>query len=119
LTAQGQPTRYAPRAVVLHAVGGTDGHRSTNYWFHSERNRALVAVMNGDPFLAILAPTGLFLRFARALLQAMLSRTQRSERLLIVRALARACLSFVRHLPTALMDRYERRHAKPIRRGKA
>jgi GT2 family glycosyltransferase len=64
----GRRTVFAPRAVVRHAVGASGGDESPTFWYYTERNRAVLALTRGDPFLAVCLGVGLMLRAVRAVL---------------------------------------------------
>jgi len=101
----GLRTVFCPRAVILHAVGAGGSIASPHYWFFSERNRALVAVVLGDPSLAMFAPLGLLLRAIRAIAMASIGREPWPKAIAILRAVA----SFALRLPRAIADRYVER----------
>lgn len=102
---RGRTTIYTPRAVVRHAVGASSGEESPLFWFHVERNRALTAVKNGDPVLAVKVGIGLIMRSARAITFHLLGHRHPKYRPENVRAVVRAAASFLLRLPDALMVR--------------
>ena len=83
---------FAPRSLVRHAVGAATPSASTR--FYTERNRALVALRNGDAPLA----TRCALTLAAKLPLALVRRDQPA-------AVARALASFLRHAPAVLARR--------------
>lgn len=99
----GRRVVFAPRAVVRHAVGATND--SPTYWFHSERNRALVALRHGDPVIAVAAGLGLFLRAARATAFALLRRPSAKYRWPNTLAVVQAVGSYLRRCPAVLNRR--------------
>lgn len=102
----------APRAVVLHAVGGSAGDRSPVFAFHVERNRALTMLRHADPFLAAWVAMGLFARAGRAVLRAAVGKAPWPVAFAVVRAVA----SFVWRAPAVLAERFSG-DAEARRRG--
>lgn len=96
----GRRVVFAPRAVVRHAVGAASD--SPTYWFHSERNRALVALRHGDPVMATTAGLGLFLRAARAVALAMIGHPAAKYRWPNALAVVRALGSYLWRCPPVL-----------------
>lgn len=101
----GRRTVFAPRAVVRHAVGGSAGDESPTYWYFSERNRALLAVLHGDPLFALAAGFGLMARAARAILFAAMGRRNAKYRWPNAVAVVRAARDYLIHLPGAIDKR--------------
>jgi GT2 family glycosyltransferase len=101
----GIPTIYAPRALVRHVHGGTEGFESPRFRFHCERNRALISLRNGDLFLAVWNSLGLAARVARSGFRVLMGR----ERLPMLRATLAAFLDFLRLAPVMLVERYTTR----------
>ena len=83
---------YAPRSVVRHAVGAATPSPTTR--FYAERNRALVALKNGDAALAYRCALTLAAKVPLALMK----RDQPA-------AVARAFLSYLWHAPAVLAER--------------
>ncbi|HET6572062.1 MAG TPA: glycosyltransferase family 2 protein [Fimbriiglobus sp.] len=99
---RGQGCVYAPRSLVRHVHGAAAGDESSLFWFHVERNRALTALRNADPFLAVLCGVGLFAKAGQAVLRAALGRRPWP----VARAVVRAAASYLWWLPTVLVERY-------------
>ncbi|MFO0936064.1 MAG: hypothetical protein U0798_06055 [Gemmataceae bacterium] len=98
--AHGHGTRYAPRAVVMHALGSAAGEHSPFFTYLTERNRLLTTVKRADPFLAVVATA----KFAcKALFGIVRSRTPHAKSRL------RALGSFLLRLPATLTERYDAR----------
>lgn len=97
---QGVATRYASRAVVKHAVGASAGERSPLFTFLTDRNRLLTTVKRADPFLAGWA-------VVKAAANAMRAVLRLPDRHAVARI--KAMVSFVVHLPIALIQRYDSR----------
>lgn len=79
---------FAPRAVVLHAVGASAGDGSPVFAFHVERNRALTVLRHADPFLALWVALGLVARAGRAVARAATGKTPWPVAVAVVRAVA-------------------------------
>jgi GT2 family glycosyltransferase len=90
---------YAPRSLVRHVHGAAAGDRSPLFAFYNERNRALVALRNGDPVLAVWSAAVLFAKAGRAVVQ----------REPTARAVAAAAVSYLWHAPRVLAERLARR----------
>lgn len=99
---RGIPTMYTPRSLVRHVHGGTAGSESPLVRFFSERNRALTSLRNADVFLAVWNALGLAARVARSGFRYLVFR----ERGPMLCATAGAFLSFLRHTPAVLVERY-------------
>ena len=100
----GRRVVFAPRAVARHAVGAATD--SPTYWFHSERNRALVALRHADPVMAASAGLGLFLRAARSVVFALLRHPAAKYRRPNAVAVVRAVGSYLRRCPAVLGRRF-------------
>jgi hypothetical protein len=98
----GKTVLYAPRSLVLHAVGASAGAGSPVQRFHVERNRALVAGRYGDPELAVYAFLVLTLKVPQALLCVVTGRFSVRQAL----AVPRAWTSYLCRLPQTLVLRY-------------
>ncbi len=92
----GLRTVFCARAVVAHRVGGSGGNTRPNFAYHTERNRAILALKYGDTRLALLAFPGLIARTARSILR---------REWAITPAMLRATVDFVRMIPTLLRER--------------
>lgn len=99
----GRRTVFCPRAVVLHQVGAAGG--SAVYWFHAERNRAVVCLRWADPVTAVLAAAGLMIRAARGLLFSRLGHPAAKYNRANAAAVARAAVDYWRLLPAVLAER--------------
>jgi GT2 family glycosyltransferase len=95
----GRPTRLAPRSVVRHVHGAAAGEKSPLFTFLVERNRALTAVRNADPFLAVWSGLVLAAKVIRA---AMKPHDWRHGL-----AVLKAAGSYLIRLPAALVSRYQ------------
>lgn len=93
---------YAPRSLVRHVHGAAAGDGSPLFWFHVERNRALTALRNADPFLAVWSGVGLAAKAGQAVVRAALGRRSWPVAWAVVRALA----SYLAWLPAVLAERY-------------
>jgi GT2 family glycosyltransferase len=102
----GRTMAYAARSLVRHVHGGSAGADSPMFRFHVERNRTLTSVRNADPFLAVWSVVGQAARLARSVVRS----TRGSENWLLTYAAAKALVSLVRNLPSALAARYFIRH---------
>ena len=111
----GRRTVLAPRAVVRHLVGASAGDRSPLFWYHVERNRTLVALKHGDPFLIAYSMAGLLTRALRALVLGTLRHPAPKYRWPAVKAVWRALGDAVLRAPKLLTARF----TDPRRRGKA
>ncbi len=114
---RGEGAVYAPRSLVRHIHGAAAGDESPVFWFHVERNRALTALRNGDPFLAVWGGVGLFAKVAQAVARAAAGRRSWSA----AWAVTRAAASYLRWAPVVLVERYETRcwRVGPRRRADA
>lgn len=90
---------YAPRSLVRHVHGAAAGDRSPLFAFYNERNRALTALRNGDPVLAVWSAVVLFAKVGQAVLQ----------RRPTARAIGGAALSYLWHAPRVLAERFDAR----------
>jgi GT2 family glycosyltransferase len=106
---RGRATIYAPRSLVRHVHGAAAGDASPLFWFHVERNRALTALRDGDPFLAVYAGVGLFAKVIQAVLRAAVGGTGPRGRWPVAWALVRAALWYLRCAPGVLVERYQTR----------
>ncbi|HEY2787607.1 MAG TPA: glycosyltransferase family 2 protein [Fimbriiglobus sp.] len=95
----GRPARLAARSVVRHIHGAAAGETSPLFTYLVERNRALTAVRNADPFLAVWS--GLTLA-AKSVRTAMRPKQWRHG-LAVLKALG----SYLFRLPVALNRRYQ------------
>jgi GT2 family glycosyltransferase len=100
---------YAPRSLVRHVHGAAAGDESPLFWFHVERNRALTALRNADPFLAVWCGVGLFAKVAQALVRAARGRRPWP----VAGAVARAAASYLRWAPAVQVERYLTRCWRP------
>jgi GT2 family glycosyltransferase len=96
---------FAPRSLVRHVHGAAAGDESPLFWFHVERNRALTALRNADPFLAIWNAVGLVAKAGQAVFRASLGRRPWP----MAGAVSRAVFSYFRWLPVVLVERYQNR----------
>lgn len=112
-----QACRYAPRSVVRHVHGAAAGDKSPLFWFYVERNRALTALRNADPFLALASALGLYAKVGQALARTMVRFRGSRERWTIVRAVAAAGVSYLRWLPAGIVERYLTRSWTANRQG--
>lgn len=101
---QRQPTRYLPRAVVRHHHGAAAGEQSPLFRMLVERNRALMALRHGDPFLAIASSFLLMTKTVLAI-PGLLFGTRRAHS----RALVKALGSWFVRLPGELTRRFDAR----------
>jgi GT2 family glycosyltransferase len=97
----GRPAKLAPRSVVRHLHGAAAGERSPLFTFYVERNRALTAARNADPFLAVWSGLVLVAKAFRTL------STPRHWRHGL--AVFKAAGSYLIRLPAALVQRYQNR----------
>jgi GT2 family glycosyltransferase len=97
----GWSAKLAPRSVVRHVHGAAAGERSPLFTFYVERNRALTAARNADPFLAVWS--GLVL-VAKAFRTLSMPRHWRHGL-----AVFNAAGSYLIRLPAALAQRYQNR----------
>ena len=111
----GRRTVLAPRAVVRHVVGASAGDRSPMFWYYVERNRTLVALKHGDPFLIAYSMTGLLIRAVRALALGTLRHPAPKYRRPAVKAVWQALGDALLRAPKLLTARF----TDPPRRGKA
>ncbi len=95
----GRQARLAPRSVVRHVHGAAAGEKSPLFTYLVERNRALTAVRNADPFLAVSSGLVLMTKVVRAVTK---PRQWRHGL-----AVLKAAGSFLVRLPTALGHRYQ------------
>jgi GT2 family glycosyltransferase len=93
---------YAPRSLVRHVHGAAAGDESPVFWFHVERNRALTALRNADPFLAVWSGVGLIAKTGQAILRAAIGRRSWP----VAWAVVRAAAAYLGWLPTVLVERY-------------
>ena len=89
-------TVFSARAVVAHRVGGSGGNTGPTFAYHTERNRAILAVKYGDTRMALLAGPGLIARTARSILRRDWDTAA---------AMIRATVDFIRMVPTVLRER--------------
>jgi GT2 family glycosyltransferase len=108
---RGEGCVYAPRSLVRHVHGAAAGDVSPLFWFHVERNRALTALRNADPFLAVWSGAGLFAKAGQAVLRAALGL--RSWR--VAWSVVRAAAAYLWWLPVVLVERYQTRTVRTIR----
>jgi GT2 family glycosyltransferase len=87
---------YAPRSLVRHVHGAAAGDESPLFAFYNERNRALTALRNGDPVLAVWSAAVLSAKVAQAWVQ----------RRKTAPAVTRAALSYLWHAPRVLAERF-------------
>ncbi|MGL6094902.1 MAG: glycosyltransferase family 2 protein [Fimbriiglobus sp.] len=92
---------YAPRSVVRHVHGAAAGDASAVFWFHVERNRALTALRNADPFLAGWSALVLFAKVGQSAARAVVSGNW-----VRATATARAAVDFLRLAPAVLFERF-------------
>jgi GT2 family glycosyltransferase len=97
----GRPAKLAPRSVVRHVHGAAAGERSPFFTFYVERNRALTAVRNADPVLAVWSGLVLVVKAVRAVASPRQWRR--------ARAVVAAAASYLVRLPAALVQRYQNR----------
>lgn len=97
---------YAPESVVYHVGGGTTGQESPLLTRQVERNRTLVSLRNGPPFLAVWAGIGLLVRAARLLGRFAGRRDRTGLTPAHLRAMAAAVGSVLARLPSTMLDRY-------------
>jgi GT2 family glycosyltransferase len=90
----GEPTRYSPRAVVMHCCGAGANEQSPRFQYWSSRNRLIATATFADPFLAIWA----IVKFA-------IGRPSWPRWL--------ALGSFAKRLPKTLVERYDARSTRP------
>lgn len=105
LQLRGGTVRYVPRSLVRHVHGAAAGDRSPLFHFYVERNRALTALRNADPFLAGYAALGLAAKVGQAVFRAATGRTQWR----ISRAVTAAAISYLRWFPVVLCERIQAR----------
>ena len=98
----GRACWYAPRSVVRHVHGAAAGDQSPVFWFCVERNRALTALRDGDPVLALRCGLGLVAKAALAVVLAAVGR----GRWAVARAVTAAAGSYLRWLPAVVCERY-------------
>ncbi len=110
----GRRTVLAPRAVVRHVVGASAGDRSPLFWYYVERNRTLVALKHGDPFLIAHSMAGLLTRAVRALVLGTLRHPAPKYRWPAVKAVWQALGDAVLRAPEILTARF----TDPPRGGK-
>lgn len=101
--AGGLETWYAPRSLVLHAVGAVNN--SPRHRYYVERNRALTAVRHGDLPLAIYSVLVLWLKVPQALIRWATGQWPWRTARVVPMALA----GFLLHLPEAIVQRYTNR----------
>lgn len=101
-----RPCRYAPRAVVRHVHGAAAGDQSPLFWFHVERNRALTALRNADPFLALWSGIVLFAKVGQTVLTAAVRGRGPKGRWPVAWAVARAAADYLRLAPAVMVERY-------------
>jgi GT2 family glycosyltransferase len=106
---QGERFIYAPRSVVRHAVGAAAGHQSPLFWYYLERNRAWVALRNGDLFLAAYTGLLLALKFLQAWLRVGLRAGGARGRPGVAWAVTRAGIDYGVRVPSGIVERIERR----------
>jgi GT2 family glycosyltransferase len=104
---------YAPRSLVRHVHGAAAGDLSPLFWFHVERNRALTALRDGDPFLAVWSAVGLFAKVVQAVLTAAVGGSGPKGRWPVAGAVARAAVSYLWLAPAVLVERYVTRSGGP------
>jgi GT2 family glycosyltransferase len=97
----GRAAKLAPRSVVRHVHGAAAGERSPLVTYYVERNRALTAARNADPFLAVWS--GLVLA-AKAAWAVAFPRRRRHGSVVL-----HAAASYLVRLPAAVVRRYENR----------
>lgn len=93
---QGRPAKLAPRSVVRHVHGAAAGESSPLFTYYVERNRALTAVRNADPVLAVVSGLVLAGKAVRSL-------TRPRQRGAVWAALA----GYLIRLPAAVVQRYQ------------
>lgn len=98
--------RYAPRAVVRHVHGAAAGDKSPLFWFHVERNRALTALRNADPFLALWSGIGLFAKVGQAVARSALGVGGARGRRAVAWAVVLAAADYLRLAPATVVERY-------------
>ena len=111
----GRRTVLAPRAVVRHVVGASAGDRSPLFWYYVERNRTLVALKHGDPFLIAFSMASLLTRAMRALTLSALRHSAPKYRWPAVKAVWQALGDALLRAPKILTARL----TDPPRRGQA
>jgi len=111
----GRRTVLAPRAVVRHMVGASAGDRTPLFWYYVERNRTLVALKHGDPFLIAYSLAGLLTRVLRALALGTLRHPAPKYRWPAVKAVWQALGDALLRAPKILTARF----TDPPRRGNA
>ena len=99
---------YAPRAVVSHEHGAAAGDESAVFWFYAERNRALVALKNGDPALVLLTALVLAAKVPEAVVRSARGPRVGRGRWSVTRAVGAAFLSYLWHAPAVLAGRLAR-----------
>jgi GT2 family glycosyltransferase len=97
---------YAPDSVVYHVCGGSTGSASPLLTRQVERNRALVGMKVGPPFLAIWAVAGLLVRAARLLARFIIRDDRTGVTLAHLKATASAIGSVILRTPATLLARY-------------
>jgi GT2 family glycosyltransferase len=103
----GRPARLAPRSLVRHVHGAAAGDGSAVFRYHVERNRAVAALRNADPFLAVWSGLTLAAKVPQAIARAAVGRLPMANALAVVRALA----AYLRRLPVTLAERHAVRGA--------
>lgn len=102
----GRGCQYAPRSVVRHVHGAAAGDQSPLFWFYVERNRALTALRNADPFLALWAAFLLFAKVGQAIYTALKRGRGPKRRWPVAWAVVRAATAYLWMMPTVLVERY-------------
>ena len=98
----GNAAEYAPRSLVRHIHGGSEGDETPLFRFHVERNRVLTSLRNADLFLALWNVMGLGARVLRSRLKWAVGR----ERHEMAMATAWAFLAVLVRAPRVLVERY-------------
>ena len=94
---------YAPRSLVRHVHGAATGEGSPFFLFHVERNRALTALRNADPFLAVFSAAVLFAKIPQAWVRAALGSPKGVAN---AWAVTQAAVSYCLRAPDVLTGRF-------------
>lgn len=103
---------YAPDSIVYHVCGGSTGGQSPLLLRQVERNRTLVSLRNGPPFLAVTAGVGLILRLGRLIWRSVTRPVETRPTPGHLNAMMAAVRSVVARLPKVLLGRYDVRVAR-------
>lgn len=103
---------YAPASIVHHVCGGSTKPASLLLFRQIERNRALVALKNGPPFVALAACAGLLARMGRTWARFLTARRRHRLTWRHLAASFAAVVSTLLALPEVLVARYDTRSAR-------